>query len=85
MLVRVTVPESTTRFGCDVVVAIDVSGSMGENATYEDEAGNVCTDGLSVLNIAQHAVKVIAASLTVRNRIHHTFGCVHTVHDVCAG
>ena len=71
VVVRVAVPETAarTRAGVDIAVAIDVSGSMGTDATYEDEEGRVHTDGLSVLCIAQHAVRVVAASLTAGDRL----------------
>ena len=70
VLVRITCPEvATARAGADIAVAIDISGSMGMDATYEDEQGNVRTDGLSVLCIAQRAVRVVATSLTAGDRL----------------
>jgi hypothetical protein len=68
-VVRISPPEDiTVRLGADIVVAIDVSGSMGEDATYEDAAGAVRTDGLSVLDIARHGIRVVAALLKVSCR-----------------
>ena len=67
VVVHIDVPEdSTTRLGADIVIAIDVSGSMGREATFEDAGGAVRSDGLSVLDVARHGVRVVAALLKVR-------------------
>lgn len=69
-VVRISSPEDAkTRLGADIVIAIDVSGSMGEDATYEDATGNVRTDGLSVLDIARHGIRVVAALLKDGDRL----------------
>jgi Mg-chelatase subunit ChlD len=69
-VVRLSSPDdAATRLGADIVVAIDVSGSMGEDATYEDASGAVRTDGLSVLDIARHGIRVVAALLKGGDRL----------------
>lgn len=70
-VVRVGVSEpedgSLVRQPVDISVVIDISGSMGKEATYEVD-GQVRSDGLSILNVCQHAIKVIIACLKEEDR-----------------
>jgi Mg-chelatase subunit ChlD len=60
-LVNVTVkaPEATTRRPIDVIAVVDVSGSMGMDASVSD----VENDGLSRLDLVKHSVNTIVAAL----------------------
>ena len=70
-MVQVRVPEgSGTRKGTDVCCIIDISGSMGAAATYEDPAtGEEKNDGLTLLDIVQHAVKTLIKTLQPADRL----------------
>ena len=67
----VAVPDvpNLQRPAVDVYCVIDISGSMGADATYEKEDGSVHSNGLTVLCIAKHAIKVVIASLSPLDRL----------------
>ncbi len=67
--VCVTVPERVARSPIDVCCVVDVSGSMDDLARYEDEDGKEKCDGLTMLDIAKHAVKVVMMMLTAEDRL----------------
>jgi len=48
-----------TRAPTDVCCVVDISGSMGQRATYEAEDGSTKDDGLTYLDIVKHAVKTV--------------------------
>jgi hypothetical protein len=48
---------------CHVCVVIDVSGSMGSEATAKDGEGNALESGFTLLNLVQHATKTIVHTL----------------------
>ena len=54
---------------CDLVATIDISGSMGADATRQTDATSVERDGLSQLDIVKHAVKTIISTLTDQDRL----------------
>ena len=54
--VPVPVPPTVARAPVDVCCVVDVSASMSDLATYEKD-GQLVSDGLSILNLVQHAVK----------------------------
>jgi len=62
----VTPPNGTTRTPTDIVCVIDVSGSMGINATVQNAAES---NNLSILDIVKHAVKTIIATLQPCDRL----------------
>ncbi len=75
LLVNVKVPESSEGTApTDVVVTIDVSGSMGTDASITVN-GTAERDGLSQLDIVVHAVKTIIATLSEKDRL-----CIVTYH-----
>jgi len=53
----------------DVVCVVDISGSMGGEATLSTAAGTKESHGLSLLDIVKHAVKTIAHALTADDRL----------------
>lgn len=55
---------------CDIVLVIDVSGSMGLNAPLPDNSGKKTENfGLSVLDLVKHAAKTILSTLDGRDRL----------------
>ncbi|KAF1811835.1 hypothetical protein P152DRAFT_398634 [Eremomyces bilateralis CBS 781.70] len=76
VLVRVKPPmsppnsSSQTHVPCDVVLVIDISGSMGDSAPLPPNGSNQSEDtGLCVLDLVKHAAKVIIASLADDDRL----------------
>jgi len=53
----------------DVCCVVDISGSMAQEATYEDENENVKSDGLTYLDIVKHAVKTVMHILGDQDRL----------------
>ena len=53
----------------DICCVIDVSGSMGEAATYEDETGAMIDNGLAILDMVKHAVKTMAHMMQPTDRL----------------
>jgi len=68
--VTLNVPDLTSRVAVDICCVIDISGSMGEDATFQDPAdeNRKCSEGLSQLDIVKHAVKTIMHTLTENDR-----------------
>jgi len=64
MLVSIVPPESTQSVRSSICCVVDVSGSMGAEATIQNENGETETFGLSVLDVTKHALKTIVKSLT---------------------
>jgi hypothetical protein len=74
-------PANTSRLAphtpCDVVLVVDVSGSMAAEANVPGEAERT---GLSVLDLVKHAAKTILESMDSRDRLGIvTFGARSTV------
>lgn len=65
----VTPPQGVARTPADIVCVIDVSGSMGINATVQNDEGGLETNNLSILDIVKHAVKTIIATLQPHDRL----------------
>jgi adenylate kinase family enzyme/Mg-chelatase subunit ChlD len=63
---EVRIPD---RLPVDVCCIIDVSGSMKSVASYEDAAGNVVDDGLTILDVVKHAVKTVMNILQDDDRL----------------
>ncbi|KAH3759234.1 von willebrand factor type A domain protein [Pelomyxa schiedti] len=68
-VVTVQPPEQTARTPVDLVCVIDVSGSMGINASYKAAAGEVESTGLTILDVVKHAVNTIVHTLGNQDRI----------------
>lgn len=64
-LVNLISPATSRRTPTDIVVCIDVSGSMGSQAS----AAGVESSGLSMLDVVKHAVHTIAAVLDPSDRL----------------
>ncbi|CAE7427703.1 unnamed protein product [Symbiodinium natans] len=69
VMISADVADLMKREPADVCCLVDVSGSMGSMATYEDADGNVKDDGLSVLDIVKHAVKTVIKALGPQDRL----------------
>jgi adenylate kinase len=69
VVVNVTVDEALHREPIDICCVIDVSGSMGEEATHEAPDGTIQSDGLSILDLVKHAVKTMAHMMEPEDRL----------------
>ena len=59
---------ATRRFGADICLVIDVSGSMQLPATVKDREGAECAE-LSILDVVVHSCRTVCATLTSGDRI----------------
>eukprot|EP01129_Flabellula_baltica_P010632 TRINITY_DN450_c0_g3_i1.p1 TRINITY_DN450_c0_g3~~TRINITY_DN450_c0_g3_i1.p1 ORF type:complete len:751 (+),score=134.96 TRINITY_DN450_c0_g3_i1:233-2485(+) len=69
LLIEIKMPEGNDRAPCDLCCVVDVSGSMGEEATLRNESGDIESHGLSLLDITKHAVKTIIYNLGDNDRL----------------
>lgn len=69
VLVSVNVPEGNKRMPCDICCVIDISWSMSMEATVQSAGGKAESDGLSMLDIAKHAVRTIMHTLNDQDRL----------------
>lgn len=69
--ISLQVPDILLRVPIDVCCVIDVSGSMGEDAKFQDPNDETKTrsEGMSVLDIVKHAVKTVIHTLTDQDRL----------------
>lgn len=61
-------PAGAARTPTEVVCVVDISGSMDSGADCQDEAGNVESSGLSLLDVTKHALKTVIAALQPGDR-----------------
>eukprot|EP01105_Mastigella_eilhardi_P008978 TRINITY_DN2145_c0_g3_i1.p1 TRINITY_DN2145_c0_g3~~TRINITY_DN2145_c0_g3_i1.p1 ORF type:complete len:819 (-),score=149.10 TRINITY_DN2145_c0_g3_i1:60-2471(-) len=69
VLLTVKTPHAGPRPPLDVVCVIDVSGSMGEEATLQTSVGVTEHHGLSLLDVVRHAVRTVARALSPKDRL----------------
>ncbi|KXH38565.1 von Willebrand factor type A domain-containing protein [Colletotrichum simmondsii] len=74
ILAKITPPKQplkpTVHVPCDIVLVIDVSGSMGANAPIPANPGEVAENyGLSVLDLVKHAALTIVETLDEGDRL----------------
>lgn len=65
VVVSVTPQDTSTRNPIDICCVVDVSGSMGSDASIKGVESN----GLSLLDIVKHALKTIINTLTATDRL----------------
>jgi hypothetical protein len=70
VLVSVRPPADTgvQRTPVDVVLVLDISGSMGQEATIQGADGGTESNGLTLLDVAKHGVRTVVKSLTAQDR-----------------
>jgi len=69
LLVSVKPPEGQVRTPSDICCVVDISGSMGAQASIASSTGETESDGLSLLDIVKHAVKTIICTLGPQDRL----------------
>lgn len=69
VVITVEVEEARSRQPVDICCVLDVSGSMGEAATFEAPDGTLQDDGLSMLDLVKHAVKTLAHMMLPEDRL----------------
>jgi len=67
--VSLQTPPGGTRQPSDIVCIIDISGSMGMEATIAGASGTAESHGLSLLDVAKHGVRTIANALGPQDRL----------------
>ena len=68
LLVKVHMPDVEAREPVDMVVCLDVSGSMGAEATLRQSSGERTGDGFSVLSLTRYATHAILETLREGDR-----------------
>jgi adenylate kinase len=69
VMVSVQIADQAVRKPVDVCCLVDISGSMADLATYENEDGQKQNDGLTVLDIVKHAVRAVIKALQADDRL----------------
>jgi len=70
VLVRIDAfPTLGQRAPADICCILDISGSMGMEASIQDAAGRTESHGLSLLDVAKHAVRTIIHSISSQDRL----------------
>jgi hypothetical protein len=69
LLITALPPKDGDRVPCDICCVIDISGSMGAEATLKSVDGDVESHGLSILDIVKHAVKTIIEVMGPNDRL----------------
>ena len=69
LFVSVKMPDNSERAPVDLVLCIDVSGSMGTEAVLKGPAGETVHNGISVLALTVTAAKTIMSVLNDQDRI----------------
>ena len=63
LLIDITMPEVAERESVDIVVCLDVSGSMGEEAKLRQASGERSGNGFSILSLTRYATNAILKTL----------------------
>eukprot|EP00928_Gymnodinium_smaydae_P054139 TRINITY_DN37963_c0_g1_i1.p1 TRINITY_DN37963_c0_g1~~TRINITY_DN37963_c0_g1_i1.p1 ORF type:complete len:544 (-),score=140.79 TRINITY_DN37963_c0_g1_i1:181-1812(-) len=69
VLVSVKPPEGLARQPSDIVCVMDVSGSMGMEATIQSASGQTESHGLTLLDVAKHGLRTVANTLGEGDRM----------------
>ena len=69
LLINIQMPEVDVRPPVDIVLCIDVSGSMGTEATLKGSTGETIHNGISVLSLTITAAKTIITTLNENDNI----------------
>jgi len=69
VLVSIKPPQGTVRTPSDIIIVVDVSWSMTMEAVVQGADGKSESNGLSMLDIAKHAVRTIIRSLGAQDRL----------------
>ena len=69
LMVSINPPEVVTRAPVDICLCIDVSGSMGSEATLKGGAGESISNGISILSLTIVAAKTIIQSLNENDNV----------------
>jgi len=68
-MVTIEPPAKGMRVPVDICCVVDVSGSMGSEATLKNADGDMESHGLSVLDVAKHSVQTIIQMLGAKDRL----------------
>jgi Mg-chelatase subunit ChlD len=68
VVVSVKTPDGAARTPSDIVIVLDVSGSMGQEATVMGAGGASESNGLTLLDVAKHGVRTVVKNLQAQDR-----------------
>ena len=68
-LVKIVPPDHGERRPRDIVVVIDISGSMDSNVTIKSASGETENHGMNILDIVKHAVVTIIEGMSPDDRL----------------
>ena len=69
LFVNINVPDTKVRAPIDVVLCIDISGSMGTEATLKGDSNETISHGFSILSLTVSASKTVLNSLNKDDNI----------------
>ena len=61
--------EMTAKTAVDVMVVLDISGSMSTECKVQDASGKAQKHGFSILDVCKHATRALAATLDADSRL----------------
>jgi adenylate kinase len=69
--IHLDIPDLNNRIPVDICCVVDISGSMGEDAKFQDpnDETKTVSEGMNQLDIVKHAVKTIMHTLTDQDRL----------------
>jgi Mg-chelatase subunit ChlD len=75
--VKFKCPDTLDRVPADIIICIDISGSMDGHVTIKNEEGIMCDDGLSRLDLVKHAALALINGQTSLDRVGITVFSTH--------
>ena len=68
-LVEIKCDAPATKTAIDVMVVLDISGSMSTECKVQDASGQAQKHGFSILDVCKHATRALAATLDADSRL----------------
>ena len=68
-LVEIKCDAPATKTAVDVMVVLDISGSMSTECKVQDASGQAQKHGFSILDVCKHATRALAATLDADSRL----------------
>ena len=68
-LVEIKCDAPATKTAVDVMVVLDISGSMSTECKVQDASGKAQKHGFSILDVCKHATRALAATLDADSRL----------------
>ena len=68
-LVEIKCDAPATKTAVDIMVVLDISGSMSTECKVQDASGKAQKHGFSILDVCKHATRALAATLDADSRL----------------